>query len=453
VTFFSVVIVVLVLTSISIYFFSENYRREDFLRRLKNRAINTAKVLIEVKEINAELLRRMERNNPASLPNQYIVIYDYNNHELYSSDNSQSLVVDAKLLKRVKDDKEITFQDRQLEAIGFLFTDHGDHFVVIAAATDVYGLNALHNLGKILLVTFCISIIFVSLLGWIYAGKVLKPISKIVNQVSDISEMNLSRRLDVGNNKDELSKLSQTFNNMLERLHIAFLSQKNFIANASHEIKTPITVMSAEIDVSLLQKRDHDYYINVLKSVLLGLKGLNKLSSQLLWLAQTNTSQSERNFTLFRIDDVLWEVNEEFVKVFPNYLIDVEFDLKLNYDSLLIEGDEQLMKIAIQNLTENGCKYSEDHHTIIQLDSNTPNYLTIRFKNNGQGIFQDDIDKIFEPFYRAKADRKIKGSGIGLSLVKGIVKLHNGAIAVTSVPGVVTEFTIKLPVKKQKLSF
>jgi sensor histidine kinase regulating citrate/malate metabolism len=83
--FFTIVIVVLGAIAFSVYFFSADYREEDFYRRLKNRASNTAKVLVEIEEVNADLLRRLERNNPASLPNQYIVIYNYKNDELYSS--------------------------------------------------------------------------------------------------------------------------------------------------------------------------------------------------------------------------------------------------------------------------------------------------------------------------------------------------------------------------------
>jgi len=437
--------VVLLATSLSIYFFSENYRREDFYRRLKNRAIHTTNVLTEVKEVNADLLRRLERNNPANLPSQYIAIFDSNNQELYSSDNKRFVEIDPTLLNDIILNKEIYFKRDDFEVLGFLVVDDHGQYTVVAAAKDVYGLNALVNLRNILLITFCTSLVFVSLLGWLYAGRVLRPISKIVNQVSDISEMSLSRRLDEGKNKDELSKLARTFNNILERLHIAFLSQKNFIANASHEIKTPITVMSAEIDVTLLQIRDEQYYVKVLHSLSTSLKGLNKLASQLLWLAQTSTSQTEKRFTSFRIDDVLWEVKDELLKAFPHYAIHIEFDINLNYDSLLIEGDEQLIKIAIQNLIENGCKYSDTHHTTVQLDSNTKKCVTIRFKNKGRGISAEHLHKIFEPFYREKTDPKIKGSGIGLSLVKGVVSLHKGSIHVTSVPGATTEFVVKLP--------
>src|SRR5688572_7930625 len=107
VAFFSIVIVVLTSISLSIYFFSANYREQDFYRRLQNRAINTAKVLTEIKEVNAELLQRMERNNPASLSNQYIVIYSHTNEELYNSEGAPVIAVDTTLLRRIWNEKEI----------------------------------------------------------------------------------------------------------------------------------------------------------------------------------------------------------------------------------------------------------------------------------------------------------------------------------------------------------
>ena len=445
--FFSLVVVMLSVICISIYFFSENYRQEDFYRRLKNRATNTAQVLTEVKEVNADLLKRMERNNPASLPNQYIAIYNYRNEELYSSDGTAVVNVDTTLLNRIRLQKEISFKEGKVEALGFLFADRYDRFTVVAAATDVYGRDALANLRNVLVLTFSLSLLLVSVLGWVYAGRVLSPISKIVSRVSEITEVNMNRRLDEGNQKDELSKLSKTFNSMLERLQAAFLSQKNFIANASHEIKTPITIMTSEIDVSLLQPRNPDYYVKVLRSVLGGLRGLNDLTTQLLLLAQTSASEPKTNFTLFRIDDALWEMKEELLKAFPKYKVDIDFDLNIEPDSLSVVGDEHLIKVAILNLMDNGCKYSDDNRTVIQLEAGSTDFITLRFVNMGKGIDADELNKIFDPFFRGKGNLSIKGSGIGLSLVKRIVSLHHGASTVRSVPGEVTEFTVRFPVR------
>jgi signal transduction histidine kinase len=147
---------------------------------------------------------------------------------------------------------------------------------------------------------------------------------------------------------------------------------------------------------------------------------------------------------LIRIDDILWEMKEELTKVFPHYKVNIEFSLNLDHESLQIQGDEQLMKIAIMNLMDNGCKYSDDHRVSVNLKSNT-NTLELDFFNNGQGIESEAIKKIFTPFFRGKHANKVKGFGIGLSLVSRIIKLHGGEINVESTPHEKTQFCVVLP--------
>jgi signal transduction histidine kinase len=444
--FFCLVTVILTLISVSIYYFSSNYRTTDFYRRLKNRALNTAHVLTEVKEVNPQLLRRMEYSNPASLPNQYILIYDKDLALLYSSEGKNYIPIDGKLLQRIRKQKEYRFQFGDYEAIGFVGDKKASSFTIIAAATDLHGLDWLDNLRSVLMATFFISVIIISFLGWFYSGRVLQPISKIVEEVSNISEANLNERVAVENDKDELGKLAITFNRMLDRLQSAFIAKKNFIANASHEIKTPITKMSAEIEVSLLQQRDQQQYVNVLKSVLDNLRGLNKLSTQLLLLAQT-ASEQPNYFGSVRVDDVLWEAKEELMRVHSHFNIEILFDLTLRHETLVIHGDEQLIKVVFLNLIDNACKYSDDHRVTITMKSAMGNVI-IEFVNTGRGIDETALKKIFEPFVRATDGNKVKGFGIGLSLVKNIVALHKGDIFVESTPHQVTRFTISFPIQQ-----
>lgn len=445
-TFFVIVTVVLTAICIAVYFLSASYRETDFYRRLRNRAINTAKILVEVKEVNADLLRRIERNNPASLPNQYIVIFDNQYQLLYASDDISPIPVDEELLASVRRAGEMQYTHAAFEVLGFVLKDDAGQHMIVAAATDVYGLDALRNLRNVLLATFGFSLVVVSIAGWFFSGKMLRPISRIVEEVSNITAVNLNRRLNEGNERDELSMLAKTFNRMLERLQDAFASQKTFIANASHEIKTPITVMAGEIEVTLLLARDKEYYTRVLGSVLAGLKGLNQLSTQLLLLAQTSADQPEKSFTAIRIDDALWEIKEELTKAYPSYQVSIVFDLSVKHESLVVEGDEQLVKVAILNLMDNGCKYADDGHVTISLDTATAGAITLRFANTGQGIPPEHMQRIFDPFFRNGGRPPSRGFGIGLSLVRQIVKLHGGTVSVESSPRQ-TVFAITFPLR------
>jgi signal transduction histidine kinase len=443
VLFSVVVIVVLTIVSLSIYYASYRFRQDDFQRRLRNRAINAAKVLAEVKEVNAELLKRIERNNPASLPDQRISIYDDHFQQLYASDENPAAIINFEILKNLKEipSQIATYVDHH-DVLYFSLAEATSNLYIIASAVDLYGNDALRNLRNILLVVFCGSVVLVCLLGWIYSGRVLQPISRIVTEVGSINESNLNSRVAVGPNGDELDKLAETFNSMLTRLQGAFGLQKNFISNASHEIKTPITVMSGEIEVALLQKRDSEYYLQVLQSVLTSLKGLNALSTQLLLLAQASAEHSKTNFQLIRIDDLLWEAKEDLVKAFPDYKIEIDFDLNIIPESLTIRGDEQLMRVAFLNLMDNGCKYANNKNVTVRLRSMEGGAVEIRFLNEGQTISAENIGKIFEPFFREKKGTTGKGFGIGLSLVSSVVKLHKGSTEVKSENGQ-TIFTLR----------
>jgi signal transduction histidine kinase len=448
--FFVLVIFVVCMISISIYFSSASYRQEDFYRRLKNRAINTALMLVQVKEIDAALLKRIERENPASLPMQFVTIYDSTGVELYSSDSEGVMGFDSSFLQKIRRQGQVKLVENEHEVLAFHFRERNQNLLIVAGAKDVYGIDALKNLGSVILITFTVSLVMVSLLGWIFSGRVLAPISKIVDEVDSISAANLSQRLNEGNGKDELGKLAQTFNRMLSRLEAAFLAQKNFIANASHELKTPFTVMAGEIEVTLLHSRDNQYYLKILRSVLEGIKRFNKLSTQLLLLAQTSADIPQKRFNPLRIDDSLWEAKKELDRLHPEYKIEILFDLNLTHDSLSINGDEELIKVLLINLMDNACKYSNDNSVKITLSSISGETVSIVFLNTGSGIDESEFDKIFEPFYRGKLDKKISGFGVGLSLAAKIVNLHEGKISVASTPGEETKFTITLPIHRSK---
>jgi len=446
--FFTLVTFIVSIVSVSIYFFSANYREADFYRRLKNRAVNTAVVLMEYKEIDAELFREMELDNPASLPKQIVKVYDSTGKEVYNADQSNVVTAGGDLFQRVRKAGEVRFVQGEYEMLAFNYKPAEENLIIIAGATDVHGANAMQNLRTIIIITFSLSLVAVSILGWMYAGRVLQPISRIVSEVDNISEANLNLRLDEGNRKDELSRLAQTFNRMLSRLEGAFNSQKNFIANASHELRTPFTVMAGEIEVTMMQPREKEYYVKILESVLHTIKRFNKLSTQLLLWAQTSTDSPQKRFGLLRIDDILWESKNDLEKIHPEYMIDIEFDLNIDHEYLIINGDDQLLKALMINVMENGCKYSFDNRVIVTLFASGNDVVSIELLNSGEGISDDEIAHLFSPFYRGRNKKKIQGFGIGLSLCEKIVKLHGGKISVESKLMEETRFTIDLPISQ-----
>jgi signal transduction histidine kinase len=443
--FILITAVIFLLASVLIYALSADYRREDFYTRLLNKANNTAKLFLEVDEVDANLLREIERDNPVALPEEKIIIYNYRDSVLFSTDEQNVIHVDTALLDRIRLEDEVRLTQGKFEVLGFLFKGQYDRFVVVAAADDIFGLRRLENLIFILFVVFTISIVIVSVSGWFYAGKALQPIAKVINQVDEISISSLNLRVDEGNSQDEIAKLAATFNSMLSRLETSFLSQKHFIANASHELRTPLTAITGQLEVTLLNPRSSEEYKMVLNSVLEDIKTLNDLSNRLLVLAQTTAEKSQRRMTPIRIDEVMWQAKEEVMRHHKDFNVHIDLDENLDDEvKLTILGDEHLIRTAFTNIIENGCKYSGDHTTTIFIQGKKDG-INIRFTDKGIGIRPEDLPKIFEPFYRGTNTKDIKGDGIGLSMVKGILKLHKGTIHLTSAPDSGTVVVVTLP--------
>lgn len=446
--FIGIVAFILLCSSLSIYFFSADYRQDDFYNRLLNKASNTAKLLIEVEEVDANLLKKIEKDNPVSLFNERLIIFNYKDEILYDSDEDAPLFIDIELLNKIRLDQSIRVKQGEYEILGFLYTDKYDRFVVVIGAVDIYGLKKLKYLRTILMIVFSISIVLVFIAGRIYAGRALMPILKVIEQVDTISITSLNLRVKAGNEEDEIAKLALTFNKMLERLEVAFNIQKNFIANASHEIRTPLTAITGQLDVALIKERTQMEYRTIILSVLEDIKNLNSISNRLLLLAQASSETAKVDYKHIRIDDIIWQVRTELLKVYKSHKINVTIDENLNdAKQLTVIGNDQLIKTAISNLMDNACKYNNDNSILVNIGAEDK-FIIVQFINSGKGIDNQDIDSIFEPFYRGKNAVSVKGHGIGLSLADRIIKLHEGTLHVSSILNDKTNFSVRLPLKQ-----
>lgn len=445
--FIGIVAIILVLASVSIYYFSSGHRSEDFYNRLQNKANITAQLLIQFDEVDVDLLKRIEANNPVSLPNEKIIIFDYTDEMIYSTDEDYSIRITKQMLDEVRLKEKIRGKQGDYEVLGFLFTGQYDRFVVIAAAVDIFGWRKIHNLRNILLTVIGISIVLLLFSGWIYAGKMLKPISRVVSQVDEISITSLNLRLDTGSQQDEITSLAATFNKMLDRLELSFNSQKEFINNASHELRTPLTAITGQLEVVLMQERSVGELEKVIRSVLDDIRNLNTISNRLLTLAHASGELTEHNFHNLRIDEIIWQSRDDLIKRNPDYSINILFDTSLDDElNLTIKGDEHLLKTLVINIMENACKYSSNKSVIVSLSIEL-HTLVISFADQGIGICADDLSHIFEPFRRGQNAMHIKGHGIGLSLVERIILLHKGRVELDSIIDKGTTFRVYLPVK------
>jgi len=442
------VALLLVVFSVSIYFFSSNYREQEFYQRINDRALTTAKLLIEVNEVDSILIKIINNHTQNRLDSEVIVIYDDLNQLVYKSSNDSLMKITALMFYEVRINGAKNFTEKETQYSGIMLAFRNNNYVVFASAIDKTGLDKLKNLKGILIITVFISVIFSLLLGWIFSGKLLKPISNVISQVDKITYSNIDLRVDEGNKKDEIALLAVKFNKMLDRLEKSISVQKKFVSNASHELRNPLTSISGQIEVALLKDREIPHYKTTLISILEDIKNLRLLTNNLLELAQADIDTLFQKFEIIRIDEILWNTRTELIKRKPEYNVAIEFENQpKDENSFLIKGNERLLKTALINIMENACKYSEDKSVILSVTFSEKN-IFLHFIDHGMGMTQEEMDHIFEPFYRADRALGISGYGIGISLSQKIVQLHKGEISLSSVLKKGTVVTIKLPVDK-----
>lgn len=448
--FILIVAGILLFSLFSIYYFSERHRQNQFYTSLKNKALTTADLLIKVQEVDSSLLKIIDQRKKDIFPSENISIYDYVNKEIYTNNDSidfKALLPELdKIIYQIRQYGEKRLSVGEMEIIGIPYVDRSGLFIILSGAIDTTGFDNLNNLKNILIIVFISVLLTVAFVGWIYAGKALNPISSVINEVSKISETKLNLRLNEGQGKDEISRLSSTFNKMLDRIESAFKLQKTFVANASHELRNPLTMITSQLEVALLKDRNNDEYRKILSSILEDIKNINKMSHGLLQLAKLDSSaEQDLKFTAVRIDDLLWETKSEFLSLYPLFKVNFFIDnLPDDEKNLTINGIAAYLKICFFNLMENACKFSPDNTVTVKLFSEHRK-IVIHFTDKGSGINNNDLPYIFEPFYRSENFQNKKGYGIGLSIVKKIVLLHHARININSKENAGSTFVLNFP--------
>lgn len=436
----------LLVFSLSIYFFYAQYREKDFTQRLKIRALTTAQIIVEVEDADPGLLKLLSAKDKSVLYHEHVVIF-LNRKEIFNT-GVEKLNIDNTILAKIEKKKEYRFEQKEKEAIGITYKDHNGTYIIVVSGFDKYGFSKLQNLELILLIGWFIFILIVIGLGRFFADRVLRPIAAVVSQVDNITASNLSARVEIGESQeqDELQQLATTFNRMLDRLQYAFETQKSFVSNASHELRTPLTSLEGQLEVGLISDRSTEEYKQILTSSLEDLLSLNNLLNGLLDLAQTDFNAPDFKFTAVRIDEVVLTVIDDCQRKYPHQAISFAYEnMPEEEEKLITQANEQWLKTAILNVVDNACKYS-NHKKVQVLLNITDVWMVIKVIDLGIGIPDNDIVKILEPFYRAANTKTIAGHGIGLSLSNKIFKIHKGNIQVFSNLDYGTRVFMALPV-------
>lgn len=296
-----------------------------------------------------------------------------------------------------------------------------------------------------LFISISLTLFVVIFIGIWIAKYSLKPIEILSSRIERITHKTLSERIDTEYQAKEIKELAKSFNSMLDRLQSAFGAEKRLIADAAHELKTPLSVIKTHCDVLLQRERTRDEYTKALNTIKFTSDLLNNLIDDMLSLARLDSGiLSASDFKTISIKSCI----EKVVKLAD--VLAEKKHVKINTaftEEVDISGDQNTLIEAFLNIIENAIKYNNDGGIVDILVSMDVKHAEIRISDNGIGIKKQDLERIFDRFYRVDSSRSTEGTGLGLSIAKAIIEAHGGEIKAESEFGKGSCFFVVLPLK------
>src|SRR5215471_3274725 len=314
---------------------------------------------------------------------------------------------------------------------------------VAAPMDDFY--DAIDRFKWMVLLLSAVLLVLASVGGYWLSGRALAPVDKITRAAQQINSNNLEKRLDVPRSGDELQRLSQTLNHMLDRLETSFNRITQFTADASHELRTPLALMRTTTEVSLRTSQTIADYREAQKEILVELEKTSSLVEKLMLLARADAGVESLQHAPVNLVDCLREACND-----GQVLADakqVSFEQNIDSLTLAVEGDSHALHRLFLILIDNAVKYTPSGGSITVGLKRNDGFAVAEFRDTGIGITADDLPHIFDRFYRAdKArSREFGGVGLGLSIARWVAEAHRGSIGVQSTPGTGSVFCVRLP--------
>jgi signal transduction histidine kinase len=408
----------------------------EFDTSLYNYAVDVAESLDIDKfgdvEFDSNLLKLNEKILPFTLKNSFISVLNINGHiietrphlqESQYSPLNENIV--ARVLKNGASFSTMIFEKTPHRVINYLLPVlHKDTPLILQISvpeTDFLIIN--RNLIKFFYISVPVMLLISLLIGYFFVRRALAPMMEIINKTKVIEVSNLEERVPVPQSKDEIWQLADTINHLLGRLDETFSAQERFIQDASHQLKTPLTIMKGELEVFKSEKRSEVETMSMIESVTQEVNFLIKLTNNLLILARVDSGTINLSFSPNRLDEIVISQVSRLSKlaVLKNISLQVNFDSFYNAteEELTIVCDRDLTGVLFYNLIENAIKYSPEHSKVEIVGIHASESLIVTVSDQGEGIECDDLEKIFERFYRLQRTAiKAQGNGLGLAICK-----------------------------------
>jgi signal transduction histidine kinase len=434
----------LILTFFLTFFFFQS----EELKSLEENLLKSGKEFIRIMESSdrATIEGNLNAISDFSIINFYILDHDKN--LVYSSTAENTLGVEEAAVKTVLGGGDYRGYSKTKEAwmvprvlVGLPFEKNGEKYALFIkpGANDRFA--TIQNI--LLTALFCVLVIgsFFIMLTTKY---LVKPITTMTKATEELAKGNLQFRVD-SNRKDEIGKLANSFNRMAGELEKVENMRRDFVANVSHELQSPLTSIRGLVIAmkdGLVNKQEEKNYLSIIEDDTLR---LSNLSQQLLHLASLESGKYPYHLTEYRLDR---QLRNAIVSLQPMWE-DKHLDLALELSSMTIQADEELLYQLWINLLSNAIKYNVEHGKLSVACSETVEDVQVKISDSGIGISQEDLPYIFERFYKADKSHQKDGKsyGIGLAIAKRILEIHHGEIRIDSTIGIGTEVCVILPKK------
>lgn len=329
------------------------------------------------------------------------------------------------------------FANKLENTVGLPFIYKDEHFGLFLRPNIDLLVTEVHIIFAVMIVSMAL----ISLLVMLFVAKrLILPITQLTEATKQISQEKYDHLLKI-NRKDELGQLAESFNEMTKQLQENDQSRKEFISNVSHDFQSPLLNIQGYAELLKAQSISEEERVSFTTIIETEAKRLSILTKQLLLLTSLDQANHRLKRSSYPLDQQLKSLSHKYLWRFE------ELGIELYYTTTPVHfyGDESLLETVWDNLFTNALKYNTPNGFIkIELDDfNT--HVTIRFEDSGIGITEEELPHVFERFYRADTSRSKEGTGLGLTIVKQIVELHDGSIDVTSQAGQGTQIYIKLP--------
>ncbi len=392
---------VLIVSLIIVYVMSDHARHTAFRHTLRSEAITKVNLFLE-QRVDAETMQHIYLNNTQFINEVEVAVYTPRFEMLYHDAAQHDIVKEtAQMIEEICQRGEMDLVvGTGYQAVGILYDGR---YVVTAAAHDGYGEANLAALRQTLLLIFIVSLVLMLVIGYLLATMTIRPIER------------------------------------------ALASQKMLVSNVSHELRTPLASIIGELDLAIQRERTPVDYQHRIANALSDAHSMSGIIVGLLNMARAEYDQSQIKMESLRIDELLMEVRETLLRANSGYHINIAYDDTLLADgadqALTIRANQYLMSLALRNLMENNCKYSDNQTSTVTLFLDE-GHLALAFTDTGIGMTVEEQRAIFRPFYRANR-HPAEGHGIGMALAQRIVALHKGQIQVMSKEGYGTTFWLR----------